>query len=348
MEKSFGSEKASDLKNDHKPVLIDIIIEILKLSNNDKNDNKEKKFLDLTFGSGGYSRKILEEFENSKIWCFDQDPITKKYFDLLLDEFPSRANFFLKNFSLAHLELLKNDINHGFFDGILFDLGVSSMQLDDKSRGFSFSGAENELDMRMNQENEEALSAYDFVNFGSEKEIADVIYHYGDEQNARKIAKKIVWTRENRGKIKTTKELADLVTKIVPFKKIQNGSSSMTIHPATKTFQAIRIHVNKEPDHLVESLQNIVKFLKPNRKLFVVTFHSIEDRIVKKFFSYMEKGLESEPDDKIHFPFINQNEKEFFDNFKFFQEKKIIKPDELEISQNIRSRSAKMRILNRI
>lgn len=330
---------------DHKPVLIDKIIQFLKGDEDKQEDSVQKKFLDLTFGAGGYSKRLGQEFQDAEIFCFDQDPLVKKYFENLKANLKNKLHFFQSNFSDAKEVLLENGIEEGFFNGIFFDLGVSSMQLDDKKRGFSFYGEDNKLDMRMNPNDEtNSFSAYEFVNYASEKEIADIIYYYGEEREARKIARNIVKTREEIGEIKTSKELADLILKIIPYRK---NNLKVSIHPATKTFQAIRIHINKEFDHLVLALQKIVRFLKPGGKMFVVSFHSLEDRIVKNFFSYMEKSFDFDLELKKHFKIAFQDEKSFFQNYKFSSFKKIIEPDHSEIKENIRSRSAKMRVLRR-
>jgi 16S rRNA (cytosine1402-N4)-methyltransferase len=343
-------------ENDHIPVLIDQIIEHFITHKSSENSNdQEYKFLDLTFGAGGYSKKLAKNFPNSEIFCFDQDPITKKYFDKLLAESSNQLHFFESNFSNSMEILKEKNIGENYFDGIFFDLGVSSMQLDDKKRGFSFysskenpeSDEEIRLDMRMNKNSSDdhSFSAYEFINYASEKEIADIIFYYGEEREARKIARNIIKQREANGEIETTKQLADIISKIIPYKK---NNLKISIHPATKTFQAIRIHVNKEFDHLVLALQKNIKLLKSGGIMFVVSFHSLEDRIVKNFFSYMEKSIHTDFEIKKHFPLILENENEFFNEYKFINSRKTFQPSELEIKENIRSRSAKMRFLKRV
>lgn len=336
--------------NDHESVLIDQIINIIKLDHYQK-PIKKLRFLDLTFGAGGYSQRFLNEFDESTVFAFDRDQISTKYSDLiksnLLDK--SRFKFFINNFANASDVLTQNQIDENFFDYIFFDLGVSSMQLDDKSRGFSFYGENNVLDMRMDKNQE--LSAYSFLNNASENEIADIIFYYGDERNARKIAKKIVEYRVLNKKIQTTEELANIILKINKFKKnnIYRASKSISIHPATKTFQAIRIHINSELDNLIIALEKTAPFLKNSGgKMFCVSFHSLEDKIIKNFFKYMEFGLNAPEEIKKFFPRINSDENNFFYKYKFKNHKSIIEPNADEIKKNIRSRSAKMRILESI
>jgi 16S rRNA (cytosine1402-N4)-methyltransferase len=306
---------------DHIPVLAKEVIENLKIKNNEK-------YLDCTFGAGGYSRLILKN--GGIVYACDQDITTKKYFDELSIEFPDRINFFHSNFNFIDEILIQNNITE--IDGIVMDLGVSSMQIDNYDRGFSFQ-KDGPLDMRMDQTNENLQSAKDFINYASEENLADIIYYYGDEKDARKISRAIIKYREKE-EILTTSQLSNII------KKVKNYNFKQKIDPCTKTFQAIRIHVNNEMNFLITALQKLSKLLRINGKILVVTFHSIEDMIVKKFFSSLNNGIYN-----INYNLLDEN---FYLNHKFIMRKKIITPSENEIKENIRSRSAKLRIIERV
>jgi 16S rRNA (cytosine1402-N4)-methyltransferase len=305
----------------HIPVLAKEVIENL-------NVKKDGVYLDCTFGAGGYSKLILKK--GGVVYACDQDITTKKHFDELYEQFPSKIIFFHTNFNFVNEFLIKNNVNE--LDGIVMDLGVSSMQIDNGDRGFSFQ-KDGPLDMRMDQTNDQIQSAKDFVNFASENDLADVIYYYGDERDARKIARAIVNAREKE-EILTTSQLSNIV------KKVKNFSFKQKIDPSTKTFQAIRIHVNNEMNFLITALQKLSKLLSINGKILVVTFHSIEDMVVKKFFSSLDEGSYN-----TNYDLLNEN---FYANYKFKIEKKVITPSDDEIKNNIRSRSAKLRIVQRV
>jgi 16S rRNA (cytosine1402-N4)-methyltransferase len=302
----------------HIPVLLQEMIKYL-----DPQENKY--YLDCTFGAGGYSKEILKS--SATVYACDQDISTKHYFDVLKTEFPNKIFFYHSNFSEVDKLLEHDDINE--LDGIVMDLGVSSMQIDDGERGFSFN-KDGPLDMRMNKDT--GQSASDFVNTASLEDLADVIYYYGDERDAKKIARAIVKHREAT-EITTTLQLAKIIKSVV------HQHPKQKIDPATKTFQAIRIFINDEMNSLITGMQKLVKMLKINGKMIVVSFHSTEDRIVKKFFQNMHK----KNIDK-NYRFLGED---FYSNCDFEVEKDILLPTEYELDCNIRSRSAKMRILKR-
>ncbi len=242
----------------HTPVMLAEVLQYLA-------PQKGEIFLDGTFGAGGMSQAILNSCECSVV-AVDKDPNVKIYADKMIIEHKNKFSFIASNFSdvAAKTEGTK-------FDGIILDLGVSSMQIDDASRGFSFTH-DGPLDMRMSKE---GINAADFINNASEEEIADVIYRYGEENLSRKIAKRIVKEREMEA-ILSTARLANIVRSSV----VRRGK----IDQATKTFQAIRIYINDELKQLEEFLQSVRKLLKIEGRVVIISFHSLEDRIVKSFF----------------------------------------------------------------
>ena len=301
----------------HKSVLIDQITEYLK-------PDDGKSYIDGTFGAGGYSRNLLET-TNCNILSFDRDKNVIQFADEMKGKFNDRFNFISSEFSN-----IKECLGGQKFDALILDLGISSMQIDQPERGFSFQ-KDSKLDMRMNQEQE--LSAFEVVNNTEEVELANIIYNYGDERKSRIIAKKIVENRKIK-KIETTLELAGIIKKAIGFR----GFSK--IDSATKTFQAIRIFVNDELGQLEKILEDSKDILKKDGKLIVVSFHSLEDRIVKNFIKknsdYQNRGKSRYSPDSL---VINDQEYPFS-----CKKLKAIKPTEEEIKENIRARSARMRI----
>lgn len=276
-------------------------------------------YVDVTFGGGGHSREIINRLgDKGRLIAFDQD------LDALQNVIPDqrftfvRSNFrFLSNFLKYH--------NATEVDGILADLGVSFHHFDEADRGFSFR-FEGALDMRMNQKAE--LTAADVLNTYSEEQLADVFFYYGELSNARKLASVIVKARGQ----KTFSQIADLVSVTEPFLGKDKQKKDMA-----RLFQAIRIEVNHEMDALKDMLLQSLQVLKPGGRLVVLTYHSLEDRLVKNF---MKSGN-----------FEGNVEQDFFGNrkspFKLVNNKVIV-PDETEIEANPRSRSAKLRIAEKI
>lgn len=281
-------------------------------------------YIDATFGAGGYTNAILSSC-NCKVISFDIDPNVQKFADETISKFGNRFSFINSNYSNINKKLSEKQINP--VDGIIFDLGVSSMQLDNAERGFSFNKLA-KLDMRMGND---GISAYDVINEKKESELADIIYYYGDEKKSRKIAANILKYRE-KSKIETTLELREIIIKSTGWNKKHQ------IDPATKTFQAIRIYVNDELGNLEKALCQLSSILKPGAIAVFVTFHSIEDRIVKNFF---KKGLNPE----IKSRYLPEISKE--DLFEVITKKPII-PSDNEIFENVRSRSAKLRAYKRL
>ena len=309
------NNQISSLEFSHFPVMLD---EVLKLSSLSPN----KKFIDCSFGGGGYSKEILK-FSNTTVKAIDRD---EKAFTVAKDlekKFPHRFKFYQTKFSKLE------SVSKESVDAIIFDLGLSSIQLDDLARGFSFK-SKKKLSMTMGL-NE--ISALDVINNLSEKNLKLVIKILGDEKEASKIAKNIVKYR-NINKITNT---ADLV-KIIEKSKKKNFSNK--INPCTKTFQAIRIFVNKEITELINGVINATKKLKPGGKILVISFHSLEDRIIKYFFTNFSKN-QSRP--SRYLPENKISKLILFDEYK----NKVFKPSKQEIEQNYRSRSAKLRFATR-
>lgn len=243
----------------HIPVMLKEVLQSLSPADG-------KVYVDATFGNGGYSEAVLKAAD-CKVIAIDRDPNVKPRADELKTLYGSRFDFCPGCFgSIA--ELVREPV-----DGIMFDIGVSSMQLDQAERGFSYS-KDAALDMRMSCE---GLSAFDLVNDTPEKELADLIYKYGEERKSRQIAAQIAATRQ-KAPIKTTRELAEIIYRVIHKKPGQPD-------PATRTFQALRIAVNDELGELEKGLAAGLKILKPGGTMAVVTFHSLEDRIVKNFFN---------------------------------------------------------------
>ena len=292
----------------HKPVMCEEVLSIL-------NPSDGCVYLDGTLGAGGHSRKILESADCSVVGI-DKDPTA---IELCRDLEKQYGNKFLSiNGSFGNLSQHLNSIGIKKIDGILLDLGTSSMQLGTPERGFSFQ-FDAPLDMRMTQTGERA---YDIINSLSEDSLADIIFYFGEERRSRKIAKAIV----NKRKIKKIKTTFDLNEIILSVKKANNKK----IHPATKTFQALRIYINNELKDLYEALISIEKVLSEKGRLVVISFHSLEDRIVKNFIkenSIPLRKYDPKNPDKI---FVYEN-------------RKVIKPSEYEVKKNRRSRSAKLR-----
>ena len=279
----------------HEPVL-------LKETLNNLIYDKSGSYLDCTFGLGGHSKKILENLNSDgRLYSIDKDKEVKDYVNLIKDE---RFNFQISTFSDIASLFSKNTMN-----GVLFDLGVSSLQLDKPERGFSFM-REGELDMRF--DNSSGMSAKEWINTASEKELADVFYFLGEERKSRQFAKKIIQARKDRD-ISSTKNLAELF-KPKGFQKK---------HPATNIFRGIRILINNEFEELKGGLISAIKVLKDKGILAVISFHSAEDRIVKNFFK--------------------KDYKNFFEGINLKNVNKI-KPSKEEKSTNPRSRSAILRI----
>lgn len=290
---------------------------------------KEKGiYVDCTLGGGGHSSEILKRIPNGHLYAFDQDSFAINTADEKLKKIAS--NYTLINENFANIKVALEEENVDGVDGILYDLGVSSFQLDIPERGFSYR-FDGPLDMRMDQTAE--LDAYTVVNTYDEKSLVKILFEYGEEKFARLIARKIVTEREKKP-IETTLELVEIIKKALPASALRNSS-----HPAKQTFQAIRIEVNHELDILKKALDDGLSLLNKNGRMVVITFHSLEDRIVKKLFK--EKTTLQLPKDLPYIPEGYEIEYKLINS-------KVILPSESEISNNNRSHSAKMRVIEKI
>lgn len=292
------------------------------------NIKKNGVYVDCTLGGGGHSSEILKRIPNGHLYAFDQDSFAINTADEKLKKIAS--NYTLINENFVNIKVALEEENVYAVDGILYDLGVSSFQLDIPERGFSYR-FDGPLDMRMDQTAE--LDAYTVVNTYDEKSLVRILFEYGEEKFARLIARKIVSEREKKP-IETTLELVEIIKKALPASALRNSS-----HPAKQTFQAIRIEVNHELDILKKALEDGLSLLNKNGRMVVITFHSLEDRIVKKLFK--EKTTLQLPKDLPYIPEGYEIE------FKLINSK-VILPSESEISNNLRSHSAKMRVIEKI
>ncbi|MDF7672125.1 16S rRNA (cytosine(1402)-N(4))-methyltransferase RsmH [Lactobacillus sp. ESL0701] len=311
----------------HTSVLLHETIDNLK----PKNDGL---YVDATFGGGGHASYLLSKLERGTLIGFDQDEYAIKsaklnFTDLLQANSNPRLELVHDNFS--HLQ--KNLVELGYtdgIDGIYYDLGVSSPQFDQAGRGFSYR-FDARLDMRMDQS--QTLDAYQLVNNSSQKDLAAILYKYGDEKFSRQIARKIVERRQVKP-VETTFELVDLIKEAIPAYARRTGG-----HPAKKTFQALRVAVNHELDVLRESLEEAIKLLKPNGRISVITFQSDEDKIVKNIFKKY-----SEVEVPRGMPMIPDSMKP---TLRLVNRKPIVASDK-ELDDNNRSHSAKLRVAEKL
>ena len=288
----------------HKPVMLKEVLDYLAVK-------ESRIYVDGTFGTGGHSRAILEKLKTGKLIAFEWD---KKEFELAQKENSfSTPNFLLINDNFANLEKHLLMLNISQVDGFLFDLGLSSYHLADQERGFSYR-SDSPLDMRINQTNK--ISAEYIINNYPTEKLADIFYHYGEESKARLIARKIGYWRKKE-KITTTQQLVGIIAACF--------SKKGKKHPARKVFQALRIFINNELENITQALETALKYLAVEGKIAVISYHSLEDRIVKqKFKNYSSFG-----------------------NYQTIT-KKPLTPTQKEIDNNHRARSAKMRIIIKI
>ena len=295
----------------HTPVLLDEVTTYLQI-------RPDGTYLDCTTGEGGHAYEVGRQLSSEgTLFMLDVDPQVLAVARERLKETAARKVIIRGNFR-DMTRLLKDYPDIGF-DGILMDLGFSSEQLTGTGRGFSFSH-DQPLDMRLDDDLK--VSARDIVNSFPEEDIADILWKYGEEGRSRQVARAIV-RRRQRSQIETTGELAETVAAVFPTRHAR-------IHPATKSFQALRIYVNDELNALEHGLKSAASFLNLNGRLLVISYHSLEDRIVKRsYLALCEKPVSGEPG----FRLVN---------------KKVIRPTDSEVAENRRSRSAKLRVLERI
>lgn len=306
----------------HKSVLLKETIEGL-------NVREGKIYLDGTLGGAGHSYEILKKLHGSGLLIgIDQDQEALKAARERLSEFKNVEYF---NLNYIDFEKALDELGIEKIDGVLLDIGVSSYQFDNPERGFSYR-FDAPLDMRMDKSLE--ISAKDIVNTYSEDDITEIIREYGEEKWASRISKFIVQERENK-KIDTTFELVEIIKNAIPAGARRNGP-----HPAKRTFQALRIEVNKELDVLKNSIDKFVHRLNPGGRIAIITFHSLEDRIVKNSFKYLEKDCICPPTS----PICTCNKKR---EIKIITRKPITASEE-ELKENNRSHSAKLRIAEKL
>lgn len=301
----------------HIPVLLDEVVDALAPAPGETH-------VDGTFGAGGYTRAILDRGA-ARVFAFDRDPEAIQYGETMAAACGGRLTLVPERFSRMRQALAARGVDGA--DGVTLDIGVSSMQLDRAERGFSFQG-DGPLDMRMGKEGQ---SAADFLNRADEGEIADVLFELGEEPKARRIARAIVAARP----IERTGQLAEIVRKAAGYRQ------GMKKDPATRTFQAIRIHVNEELAELEGGLEAAEQVLAPGGRLAVVTFHSLEDRIVKRFLKARSGSL---PSGSRHRPAANTTgaPAPTFDAVA-----KAVRPGAAELAANPRARSATLRAARR-
>ncbi len=307
-------------RSDHYPVMLEEVLDALSPKNNGV-------YVDGTFGAGGYSKAILQK-DVSMLWAVDRDPNVVATADSMAKEFPGQ--FQLLQGCFSDMERLLRESGQDYVDGIVLDIGVSSMQLDQGERGFSFQH-DGPLDMRMGGN---GITAADVVNNTEENELADIIYNYGEERASRRIARAIVNARVEKP-FDRTLELSKVVEKAVGGPKYKKGKRQ--IHGATRTFQALRIYVNDELGELRKGLDAAERILSPGGRLCVVTFHSLEDRIVKEFFKIRSGDVSR---GSRHLPAQESNLPEPTFEMLYRGGKKA---SAQEIKDNTRSRSAKLR-----
>lgn len=307
-------------QQEHKPVLLDEAITGLAIK-------PEGRYIDGTFGRGGHSRAILEKLgAQGKLLAFDKDPaaIAEAEKDFINDE-----RFILRQGSFAMLGERVTELGWmGQVDGILLDLGVSSPQLDTPERGFSFLH-DGPLDMRMDPHR--GISAADWLASAKEQEITEVLKEYGEERFAKRIARAIIKSRDE-SPIRTTKQLASIIAAANP--KHEKGKD-----PATRSFQAIRIYINQELEDIKSCLSQVIDVLKPGGRLVVISFHSLEDRLIKRFIREQAKGDDFPPDLPVTHAQLNPKMKLIG---------KAIRAGKKELSINPRARSAVMRVAERL
>ncbi len=313
----------------HTPVMLNEAIHYL-------NCQPGKIYVDCTLGGAGHTTAILEKIlPGGMVLCMDQDKDAIANAENILNPHKEHIRLFHGNF--IHLPEFLSELNIRSVDGILLDLGISFYQIDASGRGFSFNKDES-LDMRMNLDTD--MTAADLINESDEDDLARIFKEYGEERWSKRIARKIAERRKNHS-IGSSRELAQIVCEAIP----GGAARQQRIHPATRVFMAVRIAVNKELERLSEFIDNIVAkdngaILNPNGRLCIISFHSLEDRIVKQGFKFLESGCICPPD----FPICVCNKEKIVNILT----RKAVKPTQEEIAANPMARSAKLRVAEKI
>lgn len=281
-------------------------------------------YVDATLGRGGHSLEIAKKLTTGHLYCFDLDSEAIKSSKIILQDYLDKITFIHSNYADLNNQLLGYGVTE--IDGILYDLGVSSPQFDDPQRGFSYR-FDARLDMRMDQS--QPLSAYEVVNQYELQSLTTILQDYGEEKFAYKIAQAIIKNRP----VETTFELVEIIKSVLPQKVLRSKG-----HPAKKVFQALRIEVNQELSSIEDSIQQSIQLIKSNGYIVVITFQSLEDRIIKKAFNAVSKPpkvnkrLPQIGDERVDYEHLTTN---------------VIVPDEQEQEENRRAHSAKLRILRK-
>ncbi|WP_027408233.1 16S rRNA (cytosine(1402)-N(4))-methyltransferase RsmH [Anoxybacteroides tepidamans] len=287
-------------------------------------------YVDCTLGGGGHSEYLLSQLsEQGRLFAFDQDDMAIEHAKERLAQYEKQIVFIKSNFRFLTAKLAEHGVDK--VDGILFDLGVSSPQLDTPERGFSYHH-DAPLDMRMNRDAN--LTAYDIVNNWTYEQLVHIFFHYGEEKFSKQVARKIEAFRKQKP-IETTGELVELIKEAIPAPARRSGG-----HPAKRIFQAIRIAVNDELQAFKEAIVQAIELLKPGGRISVITFHSLEDRICKTVFKEASEGPKLPPG----LPIVPE---EYQPKLKLITKKPIV-PSEQETSANNRARSAKLRIAEKL
>ena len=289
------------------------------------NIKEDGIYVDCTLGGAGHSLEILKQLKNGKLYAFDQDNTALENAKIKLKDYADKVVFIKSNFKNLKKKLLEHGITE--VDGVLYDLGVSSPQLDTPERGFSYN-YDTRLDMRMDTDAQ--ISAYEIVNEYDYSDLVKIFYRYGEEKFSKQIARNIEKKREIKP-IETTFELVDIIKESIPAAKRRTGG-----HPAKRVFQAIRIAVNNELSVFEDSLEQAIDIVKKDGRISVITFHSLEDRICKQIFNSYAKRK----DIPKNLPILPE---ESLAKLKIIT-KKPIYPTDKELEENNRSRSAKLRI----
>lgn len=307
---------------DHIPVLLNESLEGLQIK-------KDGIYVDGTLGGGGHSIGIVKRLDRGKLIGIDQDLNALKKASEVLEDY--KENIILVHNNFENIDIVLKELNIDKVDGILLDIGVSSHQLDEETRGFSYH-KDAPLDMRMDKTS--VFSAREVVNSYSQEELERIIWNYGEERWAKRIAEFIVMDREVKP-IDTTFQLVTTIKKAIPKEVRRDGN-----HPGKKTFQAIRIEVNRELDVLINSIPKMVRLLNPTGRLAIITFHSLEDRIVKEEFRELYKDCIC----PIELPICSCDK---YREIEIITRRPIV-PSKKEIAINPRSRSAKLRIAEKL
>lgn len=304
----------------HRPVLLDEVLDALRIK-------QDGLYVDGTFGRGGHAAALLERLQaQGRVLAFDKDPAAVAF---AASRFEKEARLIMRRGSFGDLLSVVTELGwQGQVDGILLDLGVSSPQLDDAGRGFSFLN-DGPLDMRMDPET--GIAAGDWLAAASAEEIAEVLWRYGEERHSRRIARAIVARREATP-LRTTRQLAEMIAAAVPGREGKK-------HPATRSFQAIRIFINRELQDLEAVLPQAVDALAPGGRLAVISFHSLEDRMVKRFIRDQQRGPQLPPD----LPVVANA---FVPRLRAVG--KAVRPGDAEVRSNPRARSAVLRVAERV